>query len=99
MGTSASVDEAFVTTAAEQGLNPGSSTDVPPPRTPVVAPQTPCEKSTEEAPGSDWGHTDLDRWLTKIHINVGHIPGPQMAHCLKEAGYDKTTVNRARNLH
>ena len=99
METSASVDEALVTIATEQGLQPGSSTDAPPPRTPVAAPRTPGGEPSEATPTSDCGHTELDRWLTKIHINVGHIPGPQMAHCLKEAGYDKTTVNRARNLH
>ena len=52
----------------------------------------------DQEPAHDWGNTDLDRWLTKIHINTGHVPGSQMAYCLKEAGYDKTVVSRCREL-
>jgi hypothetical protein len=87
-------EDALVTRAEEQGLNPGSSSDGLPPGLP---PKPPVAQS--ETPSVDWGHTDVDRWLTKIHVNVGHVPPKQMAHCLKEAGYAPEFVNRARHLH
>ena len=54
------------------------------------------KESTEKE--SDWGKTEIDRWLTKIHVNCGHVPSAQMAHCLKEAGYDKKIISRCREL-
>ena len=68
--------------------NPGTST-----KNPTRATQ---KESTEKE--SDWGKTEIDRWLTKIHVICGHAPSAQMAHCLKEAGYDKKIISRCREL-
>ena len=65
--------------------------EIPAPQTPIAAPKTPeqtTKKKSAEEEDPDWGKTDVDRWLTKIHVSCGHVPPAQMAHCLKEAGYD-----------
>ena len=64
---------------------------VPPPQTPIPAQKTPMatpKKETEEK-DAGCGKTDVDRWSTKIHVNYGHVPAPQLAHCWKEAGYNE----------
>ena len=69
--------------------------EVPPPQTPIPAPRTPVPTTKKESTDKDteWGKTEVDRWLTKIHVNCGHAPSAQMAHCLKEAGYDKKIIS------
>ena len=84
--SSASVDDTCLN-GEEGDPPPMAPPGIPPPQTPIPAPRTPAPPPPP--PVGDWGHTDLDRWLTKIHVNTGHTPGAQMAHCLKEAEYDK----------
>eukprot|EP00974_Lingulodinium_polyedra_P023438 2263953-Lingulodinium_polyedra.AAC.1 len=31
------------------------------------------------------GDADVDRWLTKIHVNCGHVHPTVLAQCLREA--------------
>ena len=62
----------------------------------VLAPEQP--EQPPRIPMMFWGSTGLDRWLTKMHVNTGHVPGSQMAHCLRAAGYAKHTVVRSRQL-
>ena len=73
--------------------------EIPAPQTPIPAPKTPTLTTQKESKEkeAEWGKTEIDRWLTKIHVNCGHAPSAQMAHCLKEAGYDKKQ-KRCREL-
>ena len=79
------------------------SDEIPAPQTAETSTKNPDSGNPEGANrererDADWGKTEIDRWLTKIDVNCCRAPSAQMAHCLKEAGYDKKIISRCREL-